>query len=840
LGAAIPDNKPWSTGISGSNSFATRTFAYDAGLQPTTETFGSSGLFPNRVVTRDYEPSGSGYVHGRSSGFEVSTSPAYAASYAYDGTTGRLNRVTGPGLPTGTGANYGAWYLYRSGSDLVGQTQFKSDDNTKLLPAIRAYETDRDLLSHVNAYWRPDGANNLISSYFYRNDALGRRWAVSNQGLAFAATGDRVSVWSHNDRNELTASHRYEGIDPEDPGDPVPTEQFTYAYDPIGNRTDATEGTTVTSDYHPNDLNQYGFIRTNTTGGNPAVQYPTYDADGNLSETYVVGDMNGDGRCDNFDLSMFSYAVTHTEGDFEAQYPNGCFWCADINGDALVNNFDITPFMALLGENAAIDVRYTWDAENRLIAVEPGGTPASGDVKLTFAYDYMGRRIEKKVYDWDSQAQDWEETPSLDRRFVWAGGGTGGWLMLMELDGLDSNAVVRQYTWGLDLAGQSGVASGGPAGRLDGLEAAGSIGGLLAVHDETVGENGADYVYTYDANGNVGQVVDLSAASASASIVAHYEYDPYGNVTAQSGAYAEINPFRFSTKYWDDETGLGYWGYRYYSPKLGRWMSRDPIGEDAGDNIYAYGSGDPLNRSDPLGWCVLGDGQPCVEFPPLIGWPNPPPDALCPKGPPVYHGNCPNCGSVCANQSTNGETRCQGGKPCSCICDDNIRNNNPGAPPGLGGCIAAHEAVHVGRANNDPKGPEGCEGQPDDHAPKPSWGGENSECAADQAQVECACRDGTIDGCKVDGPNPQKARAACLNALIDFVKATPCAPDEHDVDTPGGKKSYDTNCPAGDFRRCGDAKAACLKKLQDALSINSHSKWITDVRKAGPGPRKGH
>ena len=57
---------------------------------------------------------------------------------------------------------------------------------------------------------------------------------------------------------------------------------------------------------------------------------------------------------------------------------------------------------------------------------------------------------------------------------------------------------------------------------------------------------------------------------------------PIGNLVRQTGPYAASNPYRFSTKYHDDETGLVYYGYRYYSPNLGRWLSRDPIGERGG------------------------------------------------------------------------------------------------------------------------------------------------------------------------------------------------------------------------------------------------------------------
>ena len=109
-----------------------------------------------------------------------------------------------------------------------------------------------------------------------------------------------------------------------------------------------------------------------------------------------------------------------------------------------------------------------------------------------------------------------------ERKFVWA-----GWLLLMELDG--DNNIVRKYTWGLDLAGQNGTANS--------LEAAGGIGGLLAVEQpQTVGDP-LKYVYFYDANGNVGQLADWAhdANDPGGAIVSKYEYDSYGGVIAQSG-----------------------------------------------------------------------------------------------------------------------------------------------------------------------------------------------------------------------------------------------------------------------------------------------------------------
>jgi len=92
----------------------------------------------------------------------------------------------------------------------------------------------------------------------------------------------------------------------------------------------------------------------------------------------------------------------------------------------------------------------------------------------------------------------------------------------------------------------------------------------------------------------------------------HIQSDvPGGVVNDLSGyTYAEVNPIRFSTKYWDAETGLGYWGYRYYSARLGRWLSPDPLEEDGGLNLYAYVN-DPLSGFDPLG--LQATTQPAGE-----------------------------------------------------------------------------------------------------------------------------------------------------------------------------------------------------------------------------------
>ena len=151
-----------------------------------------------------------------------------------------------------------------------------------------------------------------------------------------------------------------------------------------------------------------------------------------------------------------------------------------------------------------------------------------------------------------------------------------------EAGGYDGDATTRQYTWGLDLAAQ--------AGAVNSLEQAGGIGGLLAAHDTAGTTTTADdrtFLYFYDANGNVGQVVETTTGAAG-TIVAHYEYTPYGQCLNAPAAGEYDQPYRYSTKPFDSWTGLGYWGYRWYSPNMGRWVNRDPIGEPGGLNLYMY------------------------------------------------------------------------------------------------------------------------------------------------------------------------------------------------------------------------------------------------------------
>ena len=92
-----------------------------------------------------------------------------------------------------------------------------------------------------------------------------------------------------------------------------------------------------------------------------------------------------------------------------------------------------------------------------------------------------------------------------------------------------------------------------------------------------------------------------------------YGYDGFGRElpgnTPQGGALFTIGPpvtlsvnaFRFSTKQIDLETGLSYYGYRYYDANSGRWINRDPLQEQGGLNVYAYVANAVIRLFDKLG-----------------------------------------------------------------------------------------------------------------------------------------------------------------------------------------------------------------------------------------------
>jgi RHS repeat-associated protein len=220
-------------------------------------------------------------------------------------------------------------------------------------------------------------------------------------------------------------------------------------------------------------------------------------------------------------------------------------------------------------------ISHVWDGENRLIEMSRDTNAlVAARQKVTFAYDHLGRRTRKTYFTHNST--NWVE--ERDTSYL-----HDGWNLVAELDANSSNATLRTYVWGTDMSGSRGGAGG--------------VGGLLWLNNQQTSTNGMPtgiQFVAYDGNGNVAGLF----AAADGSNTARYEYGPFGESLRATGALAGANPIRWSSKVTDDETGLVYYGFRYYSSSTGRWMSRDPIGELVGLNVYASLGNSPNDLVD--------------------------------------------------------------------------------------------------------------------------------------------------------------------------------------------------------------------------------------------------
>ena len=208
---------------------------------------------------------------------------------------------------------------------------------------------------------------------------------------------------------------------------------------------------------------------------------------------------------------------------------------------------------------------YTYDEENRLITMAETSAAATAgfpDTTITFKYDYLGRRVEKKVVRGTNTESH--------LRFVWR-----GWLLVAELNAASDNARVKTYTWGPDISGSFGGAGGN--------------GGVLIFKDHTSTVNESFYP-AYDAQGNVTGLIDISG-----NLDAAYEYDPFGKLIRYAGQRSTSMSLLYGTKYSDMESGLIYFGHRYYDPRQGRFINRDPIEEEGGINLYRFVGNNPVN-----------------------------------------------------------------------------------------------------------------------------------------------------------------------------------------------------------------------------------------------------
>ncbi|MCK4365664.1 MAG: hypothetical protein KAW45_06410 [Thermoplasmatales archaeon] len=193
---------------------------------------------------------------------------------------------------------------------------------------------------------------------------------------------------------------------------------------------------------------------------------------------------------------------------------------------------------------------YEYDYENRLIRAVRKSDSAVLD---EYRYDAFGRRIEKEV-------------SGVTTEFVY-----DGWRVIEE--------------------------------RVDKeIESGYFYGGWI---DEVLCMQRDGQTYYYHAN-KLGSIVALT--DASGDVVERYAYDVYGAVSIMDEAGTPLsnsavdNPYMFTGRRLDPETGLYYYRARMYNPETGRFMSKDPLGMVDGPNMYSYVSNNPTTFIDPYGY----------------------------------------------------------------------------------------------------------------------------------------------------------------------------------------------------------------------------------------------
>jgi RHS repeat-associated protein len=350
-------------------------------------------------------------------------------------------------------------------------------------------------------------------------------------------------------------------------------EQFAYQYDNAGNRTSEMVNTTgVKSTF--NKVNQ---LLSQSGGGSRRFA-------GQLTEPSTVT-VKGKAATVNADNSFEAFVDLPTG---ESTVP---VIARDLSGN---NNVSTNKYQVNVSAGMLRTVKY--DANGNTTNIVYGSNVES------FKWDAADRMVE-----WRKIAGS--TTNQLNVSYDGLGRG------VRYIKKLNSTSVTNWHVWnGLERAEERSGTSGTLLKRFfpQGVET-------------LSGSNTGKLFYTRDHSGSIREVTDSGQA-----VKGRFAYDPYGKRKVVSGA--DFADFGFTGHLFHAESGLHLAPFRAYSAELGRWLSKDPIGEDGGLNLYQYALSDPINLMDQLGLDVGASGrdasyydQPESNWDKFWNWLNPPP-----------------------------------------------------------------------------------------------------------------------------------------------------------------------------------------------------------------------
>jgi RHS repeat-associated protein len=334
----------------------------------------------------------------------------------------------------------------------------------------------------------------------------------------------------------------------------TPQGTISYAYDAAGRRTDMTVGGQPAVSYSYDDANRltqltqgtstvsFGYDalnrRTSLTLPNGVALNYSFDRD---SQVTGITYQHGSATLGNLTYAYDSVGrVTSAGGSFARTGLPPAVATASYNAGNQLGKFGAATLTYDSNGNLTNDGTnvYIWDARNRLASITSGTSTIA-----SFQYDPVGRRISK----------------------------TAG--------GVSTSFLYDRFNPTQELVGNSASAN-----LLAGL-------GMDEFFSRT-DSAGARHFLTVTSGST------LALTDSTGAIQTSYTYEPFGN-TVSSGS-PSTNSFQYTGRE-NDATGLYYYRARYYSPKLQRFISEDPIGFLGGFNLYAYTAEDPISNRDPLG-----------------------------------------------------------------------------------------------------------------------------------------------------------------------------------------------------------------------------------------------
>jgi len=517
-------------------------------------------------------------------------------TFAYDT---NYNRITS--MVDGTGTNTYNYYPVTSGQ--LGAGMLSAVTNTFVGSGVTY---NYDALGRITNR----AINNVAEQLTY--DALGRITIITNALGSFTNTylGATALITTNFAPFGKTTVFSYLGITNDErlaeiwnqKTNSATLSKFDYVYDPVGQITNWTQQVDTTSTnvqvmtYDPVNQLLSDTVHSNIIAGAILTQYAYgYDAGGNRT-TEQIGTGTGTSPVAvsqstyNSDNQVTSRTETGGPMLFAGKLSEPA--TVTVAGNAAAINHQTTNFTGYAsvanGTNVVPVIATSYSAQS--VTNKYQVVVTNNGVAKTITFDLNGNETSvvtttsTNTYQWDAA-----------NRLVSITGPTNQ--SLFTYDGLGRRMQIVEMTNGVAMSTNKFVWDG--AALCEQRNSANSVTKRFFNSGEQI--SGTNYFFTRDHLGSVREMVD-----SSGTIQARYSYDPYGRRTKISGSLDA--DFGYAGYYYHPPSGLYLTVLRAYDADLGRWLSRDPIAERGGLNLYGYVLNNPLNWLDPYGACGGSSG----------------------------------------------------------------------------------------------------------------------------------------------------------------------------------------------------------------------------------------